>query len=105
MEPAAAVIYQEQLLKSFKRGMPLYEPESEVHIGDVGYFCEGRFTRLFNVTRPEGDPWQTEMGVPLGFETLEIPLVHRLAIPNYFLPQPLCSRSVRAKEINVELNA
>lgn len=99
----APSVYQKQMYKR-KRGMPLYEPECEVHIGDVGYFSRGRFERLFNITRPDTDPWQTEMGVPTGFEPIKIPEVHRLASPTFLRPQPLRSKYVNFREVNVQLN-
>ncbi|KAI0333363.1 WD40 repeat-like protein [Cubamyces sp. BRFM 1775] len=62
---AAYNVYAEQLFP-FKHGYPLWHPEptkhGEVEIGDVGYFREGGFYRLFNTTRPR--EMQQHFGVP-----------------------------------------
>ncbi|OCH91404.1 hypothetical protein OBBRIDRAFT_887012 [Obba rivulosa] len=53
-------IYFEQLHRS-KYGMPLWRPKnfsSEVEIGDVGFYHDGGFYSIFNVTRPVDDPTQ-----------------------------------------------
>jgi hypothetical protein len=46
----------------------MWEPECEVHIGDVGYFkrTDGTFCRLFNILVPDND-LANPRGVPDNF--------------------------------------
>lgn len=51
-------IFREELAKRYpKYGYPLWEPDpgrlyDRVEVGDVGFFREGYFCRLFNALRP-----------------------------------------------------
>ena len=61
--------YAEQLVR-LGHGLPLWIPEprslGEVAVGDVGYFAEGAFYRLFNIMKPADSP-ENPRGVPEGF--------------------------------------
>ena len=74
--PAAHDIYANQL-RAYRRGYALHHPEPPegdipVQIGDVGYTKQGAFCRLFNVCRPASDPTHEELGVPEGFQILNM---------------------------------
>jgi hypothetical protein len=101
---AAAKVYVEQLRK-LKHGHPLYEPEREVHVGDVGFFLEGAFCRLFNVLLPADHPAHQAIGLPPYFAPLEILRHHQDVNANYLGPQALHTQSVEKPAIEVELNA
>jgi hypothetical protein len=101
---AAAKVYVEQLRK-LKHSHPLYEPEREVHVGDVGFFQEGAFCRLFNVLLPADHPAHQPIGLPANFEPLEI-LPHHLDVNSqYFGPHALHTQSVENPAIEAELTA
>jgi hypothetical protein len=73
-------IYREQLA-NLHHGTALWEPDpggqyDKVSIGDVGYIRRGHFIRLFNVLLSEEHPSHQRLGVPDGFETVEIQLPH-----------------------------
>jgi hypothetical protein len=98
----AVKVYQDQMAKRM-RGTALYEPRWEVYIGDVGYFRQGRFMRLFNVTLDGDHPLQRINGVPATFEPLQLSNWSRSADPEFLEPQVVHSKSVRTNEIEVEL--
>ncbi|KAJ3554116.1 hypothetical protein NM688_g3274 [Phlebia brevispora] len=93
----AAEIYAEQL-NSLSLGHPLWFPdptaEGEVQIGDVGYIHDGRFRRLFNITRGRDHRWNFR-GVPEGFEPLDAIGGMRLNDRNFLSPGVLGSSSMR----------
>jgi hypothetical protein len=64
---AASKVFREQLYR-LGHGLPMWEPECEVHIGDVGYFkrTDGTFCRLFNILVPHDDS-ANPRGVPESF--------------------------------------
>ncbi|KZS99992.1 uncharacterized protein LAESUDRAFT_765027 [Laetiporus sulphureus 93-53] len=70
-------IYVEEL-SPCGHGYPLYRPEptifGEVLIGDVGFFEDGAFHRLFNATRPADGPKNNRCRVPDDLEQYPIPL-------------------------------
>lgn len=66
-----ASIYGEQIYKA-GHGYGLYEPQREVHPGDVGFLRDGSVIVLFNITRDGNDPYQRR-GVPNGFKKLDPP--------------------------------
>ncbi|KAI0640643.1 WD40-repeat-containing domain protein [Trametes meyenii] len=75
MDPVAYNVYAQQLFpKGF--GYPLWHPEhtkhGEIQLGDVGYYREGAFFRLFNALTPKDDPSQKTFGVPEGFEPFHV---------------------------------
>ncbi|GJE91470.1 hypothetical protein PsYK624_076200 [Phanerochaete sordida] len=103
-----AYTYAEQLL-SRGYGLPLWRPEptkfGEVQLGDVGFVEDGRFYRLFNVTRPADDPLN-RFGVPEGFETLQInEELHRHVEEQYLPPGPVCTTSTTWRKVEVEASA
>ena len=73
------------------KGYPLWEPECQVSIGDVGYTRDGRFCRLFNASLAPGDP-QNEFGVPEGYQPFQ--LDQRAMVHSTLPPGPMCSGSV-----------
>ncbi|KAI0820693.1 WD40-repeat-containing domain protein [Trametes gibbosa] len=80
MDTPAYNIYAQQLLPR-KHGYALWHPEhtkfGEIHIGDVGYFREGAFYRLFNATSHEDEA--QKYGVPQDY--------HPFFIKEYLLNQ------------------
>lgn len=65
-----ANVYASEMFIDDGRGIPLWHPEPELHIGDVGLFYNGGFVRLFNITVPAGHPYNSGRGVPPGFRPL-----------------------------------
>jgi hypothetical protein len=67
--PAADIYVRE--LENLAWGYPIYCPEREVHVGDVGFFRrdtpDRSFRRLFNVLCDATDPANAEFGVPEEF--------------------------------------
>jgi hypothetical protein len=102
---AAAQVYVKELERR-KYGRPLYEPECEVHVGDVGFFQResGNFRRLFNIFVDAHHPSQPRRGVPPGFELLPPELLEFNTRANYFPPQALISKSVTTKDIDVHVS-
>lgn len=92
-----ASLYADQLAgRGF--GFPLWYPEpgseSGPEIGDVGFLHEGRFIRLFNVTRPVEDLLNSK-GVPRRFSVLSLQEGSLLQIHNEpVAAQPVCTSSV-----------
>ena len=70
-------IFRDQLAIRFPAlGHALWEPSlgylyRVVGVGDVGYICEGRFHRLFNILLPADDPSHANIGVPDNHEPFE----------------------------------
>jgi hypothetical protein len=62
-----AKVYRD-LLYPRGKGLALWFPDNEVHIGDVGFFMasNGKFWRLFNVLVPPDHPLNSQ-GVPESF--------------------------------------
>ena len=94
----ASYIYAQEL-RGHRLGEPLWQPEpregdGEVLLGDVGVIEDGRFCRLFNVTRPSNDP-VNKSGVPPGFKVLDYnqeALIEKN--DDYLGPHPIHSKSV-----------
>jgi hypothetical protein len=103
---AAAQVYVKELERR-KYGRPLYDPECEVHVGDVGFFVResGNFRRLFNIFVEANHISQPRRGVPPDFEPLS-PNVLEFALRNdYFPPQALMSKRVTTKDLDVQVSA
>jgi hypothetical protein len=69
-------IYREQLANLY-HGYALWEPDpggqvDTVSVGDVGFIRYGRFFRLFNILLSEDHPTHERLGVPDGFEKLDL---------------------------------
>ncbi|EMD31093.1 hypothetical protein CERSUDRAFT_120141 [Gelatoporia subvermispora B] len=109
----AYAVYADQLY-SLGHGMPLWLPEPtqqegelpepEVQIGDVGYLHKGGFFRLFNISRPLGDPLNRR-GCPGGpsYQSFQLNTTATYDLPNAIPPGSLYSRSM--KEISVGAGA
>ena len=101
-------IYAQELLYKC-HGYPLWfpEPESgtpprEVNIGDVGFFFQGKFQSLFNITKA-AESATNQNGVPTGFVPLQIP-PHLLENRGRALQcKVLSSRSVRFREVEASV--
>lgn len=70
-------VYRNQL-SYLPHGLALWNPETRVTIGDVGYFFEGTFIRLFNVLLPfhhisNRRPFCPPYYKPLDRDLLDIP--------------------------------
>ncbi|CAL1702007.1 unnamed protein product [Somion occarium] len=70
----AYINYAEQLAPR-GYGYPMWFPDFPIHnneilMGDVGWFDEGKFHRLFNALKPADDPLNAKFGVPTGFVPL-----------------------------------
>ena len=117
MQPA--VIYAEELGR-IGYGKPLWMPEqpseASIELGDVGFIerstyfprCDvselmmlpgsGAFTRLFNATRPSGDPLNVK-GVPEDFVQLDISNMSKAEHPRFLSNGPIVSKSVKMTAI------
>ncbi|KAI0637495.1 WD40-repeat-containing domain protein [Trametes polyzona] len=99
MDTAAFNIYAKQLI-SKKHGYALWLPEptkfGEVHIGDVGYFRDGGFYKLFNATVPEDA--QQKWGVPEGYTPFRIS-EYLLNETRNVIPVSLVSNSVTSYDV------
>jgi hypothetical protein len=85
-------------LSRLKHGRPLYNPEDEVNIGDVGFFepTSGEFRLLFNVFLAADHQFHVRHGVPNEFVPLPPSVVGFTTRSNYFPPQVITSRSVKS---------
>jgi hypothetical protein len=54
-------------LQNLGMGYPIFIPEDEIHIGDVGLFFNRRFIRLFNILYDSEDHRNESWGVPMGY--------------------------------------
>nr|VWO96006.1 Calcium dependent mitochondrial carrier protein [Ganoderma boninense] len=108
-----ADIYAEQLLSAGYswHGYPLWvEAPSlrdgrDVFLGDVGWFCEGRFTPLFNAMEAADHPINRN-GVPRGFEpvsTTQGP-IHVIRQGNNYHPIFWMTGSMTPKVVEARLN-
>ncbi|KAI0056996.1 hypothetical protein BV25DRAFT_1920535 [Artomyces pyxidatus] len=68
-------------------------------IGDVGFFFDTAFVRLFNIHLPANHPWQNKR-VPEGFQPLPLPRIQRKTLP----PTAHWSRNVRAERSGAEID-
>ena len=104
----AATVYAEQL-GVLQYGHPLWCPEPitgankterEVHIGDVGHIdVDGTFLPLFNITSDVTHPLNRG-GVPSGFAPLQLDYDASIKVsPGFLIPGPLCSGSIRGRQI------
>ena len=64
-------IYVENLV-SLGYGYPLWPPQFNADVGDVGYIAMGRFVRLFNVLK-ENSQSSNNRGLPENFSVLDQP--------------------------------
>ncbi|CAL1715486.1 unnamed protein product [Somion occarium] len=100
----ASKVYAEQL-GARGYGIPLWRPEpssyGEVCIGDVGFVEDGAWFRLFNVTKPQSDPLNSN-GVPPNFELLQSNsrLINRS--DNFLDPGVLCSSSMSQMSLGAD---
>ena len=107
MSHTQAALTYAKALRNLGYGEPQWQPEphdedGEVLLGDVGFVEDGRFCRLFNVTRSADDPIHEKSGVPTGFKVLEYnenALIRKN--PNYLGPDPIHSKSVKVSKIEV----
>ncbi|KAI0919292.1 hypothetical protein AcV5_002248 [Taiwanofungus camphoratus] len=105
--PLARDVYAEQLLRC-GHGFPLWDPQptkhGEVLIGDVGFFHEGTFYRLFNAIRSADDD-ANHWGVPRDYKPF-VPksdwgsVTDHAAIP---ADPPLCSTSINCTSLNAQV--
>ena len=101
----AATTYAEQL-NSLRYGHPLWFPESEADIGDVGYINEGSFCTLFNAILPATHPAnRSRNGVPGGFVPLEFNQTLVRTVDGYLPDALVCSRTVRHMSIAAQAGA
>jgi hypothetical protein len=105
---AAAKVYIEQLYPR-GHGWPLWEPECEVHVGDVGFFESdtGNFCRLFNVLADQDDPVNRDhRGTPEGFVPLRLRDCDWTIRSDYFVPgQPVMAHTVAASQLDFQATA
>jgi hypothetical protein len=101
---AAAEVYIKELGR-LKHGRPLYDPEDEVHVGDVGFFQPdtGKFRRLFNIFLDANHPSHIDHGVPREFAPLSTRNLAFFVSRNYFPPQAWKSESVTAREVDIQV--
>jgi len=86
-------IFRERLAMKYPAfGHALWEPDSPVQVGDVGFIREGRFERLFNALLPEDDRSQ-EFGVPEHYEPL-VPSLSNHIYGGSLSPNNYCSGGV-----------
>lgn len=101
---AAPDVYMQELYRA-GWGTPLWEPDcTDINPGDVGFFEDHHFVRLFNATLPKSHPAQT-LGVPDDFVPMIVPPHLRLGPRWYFGPQIMRSDSVEQYDVGVDLNA
>ncbi|KAI0074291.1 hypothetical protein K474DRAFT_1601735 [Panus rudis PR-1116 ss-1] len=87
-------------LRSLKYGLPVWLPDCDdgIRIGDVGYFSEGHWIRLFNATLPANDPLNAN-GVPLHYVPLKVDPKHHRQADGYIRAGVICSSSVKGISI------
>ena len=91
-------IFRDQLAIRYPGyGHALWEPSPEnlpvVGIGDVGYICEGKFHRLFNIFLSADDPSHETYGVPDNHEPFR-PKVSEHVRTGILRPDNFCSVGV-----------
>lgn len=100
----AADVYLQELYR-LGWGTPLWEPDYiDINPGDVGFIQDHHFVRLFNATLSEFHGDQV-LGVPLGFEPMEVPSQLRQPPRWYFEPRAMRSSSVEQHDLSIELTA
>ena len=102
---SAARILAEQL-QHYGHGDALWNPspqdDEELSIGDVGCIDNyGSFVRFFNATE-DAKSSSNKHGVPVGFDPINIPDLHRRSREHYPPPGALTSLSIRNTSINVQ---
>ena len=86
-------IFRERLAIKYPAfGHALWEPDSRVQVGDVGFIREGKFERLFNALLPADDP-SHELGVPEYHEPL-VPSLSDHIYRGSLSPNNYCSAGV-----------
>lgn len=100
---APASIYV-QKLEVFKFRQPIYNPEDQINVGDVGFFQKdsGGFRALFNVLLSADRPYHARFGVPTDYQPLRAEDVMFTVKSDYLPPQPIASQSVSPKAMDVE---
>jgi hypothetical protein len=100
---AAPPIYVKQLeRRGF--GYPLYKPDVQIDVGDVGFIQHdsGHFRRLFNVLHEATHPSHARKGVPVGFVPLS---PEHVEFETDNIPAgPISSKSVAAIDVAVEVS-
>jgi hypothetical protein len=66
-----------------------------VQVGDVGFICEGKFIRLFNVLLPRDHPSHENFGVPEYHKPLQ------LKISKHIFPSKLSPNNFRSKGVTL----
>ena len=79
----------------------LYPP---VEVGDVGYICEGKFHRLFNILLPAAHPSHRNFGVPEYHEQLTLNMEDHITTGK-LSPNNFCSANVTARPESERLAA
>ena len=90
-------------------GHALWEPDPgnlypAVEVGDVGYICEGKFHRLFNVFLPTNHPSHRNFGVPEYHEELTLNMENHINIGK-LSPNNFCSARVTSIPVSERLAA
>jgi hypothetical protein len=88
-------------------GHALWDPDPgnlypAVEVGDVGYICEGKFHRLFNVLLPANHPTHQNLGVPEYHEQLTLDMADHIHICN-LSPNNFCSAKVTSMPVSEQL--
>jgi hypothetical protein len=100
---AAPPIYVKQL-QHRGLGYPLYKPDVQIDVGDVGFIQRdsGHFRRLFNVLLEATHPSHARKGVPNGFVPLS---PEYLEFESDDMPAgPISSKSVVEIDVEVEVS-
>ena len=99
MAPSHYDIFRYHLSVKFPAyGYALWEPGPgnlypAVEVGDVGYICQGKFRRLFNVLLPAEHPSHRNFGVPEYHEPLILSMENHIEIGK-LSSQNFCSTGV-----------
>jgi hypothetical protein len=102
---AAAQVYVKEL-ERLKYGYPLYNPECQVNLGDVGFFehDSGDFCPLFNDFLEVTHPAHARDRVPMRFVPFPQDRLRFTNRSDYFSPQAIPSKSVISTDIEVEVS-
>ena len=84
-------------------GFALWDPDPgnlypAMEVGDVGYICEGKFHRLFNVLLPANHPSHRNFGVPEYHQQLTLNMENHINICN-LSPNNFCSAKVTSMPV------
>ncbi|KAH9941417.1 hypothetical protein B0H21DRAFT_869922 [Amylocystis lapponica] len=90
-----AHVYARELFRA-RYGLPLWENDRGLLVGDVGYMRDGGFYRVFNILRAQDDAIQMPYGVPPAFEPFHPP--HPVqSFPASIPAGRICSPAVEAR--------